>query len=301
MKKAIIAGGCGLIGVALAEKLAKNNFDVTILSRNFKRKNCPAKLAYWNPAENKIDLPKDETFEVIINLAGENIAEKRWTQKRKKEISESRVNATKTLFNFFSESRNFPSLYIGASAAGYYGSVTENKYFSETDIPGNDFLANVCVQWENKALKFKTANCRTVIFRIGLAFSKNGGAFPKMTQSLKFGVIGSIGSGKQIIPWIHIDDLTEMILFAINNRNVNGIYNAVSHAPVSFDEFVSEIRKIKKAIRLPNVPAIAIKLIFGEMSSILLEGSPVSAKKIIDAGFDFTFKEISSALQNLLD
>ncbi len=293
-----IAGGSGLIGRALAEKLANKNYVVKILTRN------PEKIAdyeavYWNPSKNEIDAKKILDSDFIINLAGENIADKRWTKSQKEKILKSRTDATKLLYNTFSSDKNKVRAYVGASAVGFYGAKTVNKIFTESDKSGNDFLAEVCTLWENDARSFEKLNIRTVILRIGVAFSKKGGAFPKLALPLKFGVINSIGTGRQILPWIHIDDLTEMFQFAIENENLNGVFNAVAPKPISYNELVREMVKIKKAVRLPNVPAFLIKAALGEMSAILLEGSAVSSKKIVDAGFRFKYETIDKALKNL--
>jgi len=296
MRTIVIAGGRGLIGSALARKLRERNYIIKILTRE-KSLQDASPFVYWNPASGEIEKEKLLPTDVVINLAGENIANGRWTKSKKGKILQSRIDSTRFLYSLFASSGI--KKFISASAVGYYGTVTTDKVFDEYAPPGKDFLARVCTQWENEALKFSEVNIQTAILRIGVVLSKEGGAFKKLTASLNFGVINSLGKGNQILPWIHMDDLTEMIIFLIKNQSLEGIFNAVAPDPISFNEFVQEITKLKKVIRLPNVPAFLIKLLLGEMSGMVLEGSKVSADKIISRGFNFQYPDIKSALENL--
>ncbi len=298
-KKVVIAGGSGTIGIKLAEELVRRNFAVAVLTRN------PAKIKkidaiYWNPDKNEIEAEKISGADFIVNLAGANIADKRWTRKRKREILESRVNSARVLFELFKKIKQKPQAYVSASAVGYYGAKTTNKVFAERDKNGGDFLAKVCRQWEKAAAEFEKINVRTVIFRIGVVFAKSGGAFPKLTQLLKFKVINAVGTGKQIFPWIYIYDLVEMFVFAIENSKLRGVYNAVAPAPITFNDLANKIAKASGAFRLPNVPSLPVKLALGEMSDIILEGSAVSPEKIVQTGFNFKYPEINDELLNKL-
>ncbi len=295
----VIAGGTGLIGRAVARKLAAGNFRVKILTRK-PLVNSENEHVYWDPENGEIDVSEIEDTEFCINLAGANIAEKRWTKKRKTEILRSRVNSARLLFEVFGKRESNLKAYVASSAVGFYGAQTLEKTFSEKDAAGEDFLAKVCAAWEKESLRFQTKNIRTVVFRTGVVLAREGGAFPKLTQTLKFGFMNAVGNGKQILPWIHIDDISEMYLFAIRRESVSGVFNAVAPFPVTFDEFVTETLKIKKAVRFPNVPAGFVRMLFGEMSDILLNGSAVSSRKISDAGYQFEFPRISAALEDLL-
>ena len=292
-----ISGGTGLIGKALAKRLREKDYDVKILTRN------PSAVSeyeavYWNPAKMEIDSDKIADSDFIVNLAGENIFGKRWTKSQKEKILSSRINSTRLLANLILEEKITPQAFISTSAIGYYGSEITRNLFTENDKPGNDFLANVCVAWEAEAKKVEPKT-RTVIFRTGVVFSKEGGAFPKLTFTLNFSFINSIGSGEQFLSWIHIEDIVNIFLFAIENRNISGVFNAVAPESVTFNYFVNEIRKMRNVFQLPNVPSFLIKLFLGEAANSILGGSAISSQKIIKEGFRFRYPALESALENL--
>ncbi len=297
MKTVTISGGTGLIGQALAKKLQEKGYNVKILTRN------PSAVSeyeavYWNPAKKEIDADKIADSDFIVNLAGENIFRKRWTKSQKEKILSSRINSTRLLTDLILEEKIKPQAFISTSAIGYYGSEITRNLFTEKDKPGNDFLANVCVAWEKEAKKVEPKT-RTVIFRIGVVFSKQGGAFPKLTFPLTFGFINSLGSGEQFLSWIHIEDIVNMYLFAIEEQNIGGVFNAVSPEVVMFNYFVNEVRKIRNVFQLPNVPSFLIRLFLGEAADAILGGSAISSQKIIKEGFRFRYSTLKSALENL--
>lgn len=297
--KVLIAGGSGFIGYNLAKLLNSKGFNVAILTRNYKSKSV-FKQIHWDVDNFTIDDHTFEKFDYIVNLAGASIAERKWSEKQKKKIEESRLKSTNLLFDAIKNLKEKPKAYISASAVGYYGSITSEHIFNETDKVGSDFLAGVCKKWEDASLKFESIGIRTVVLRTGVVFDKTQGAFPKMTQSLKYGFIAGVGSGKQYIPWIHIDDLINMYHYSIENEKIRGIYNAVSPEHCTQNELTERIKIISRKIKLPNLPEILLKAFLGEMSSILLFGSRIASDKIIKTAFNFKYKKIEHALVVLL-
>jgi uncharacterized protein (TIGR01777 family) len=297
MTSILITGGTGLIGKHLCNVLRSKGYNILILSRN--KTNNP-NTYYWNISENYIDPKAIQTADYVIHLAGSGIADKRWTKKIKKELIDSRVKSANLLFSKIKTLNPNLKAFISASGIGYYGTITSEKIFKETDASGNDFLATVCKVWEEASNQFNSLNIRTVILRTGVVFSKKGGAFEKMSQPIKLGFGSPIGTGNQYIPWIHIDDLCNMYVEAIENNELNGIYNAVASDYVTNEFLTKSIATIlDKKAWLPNVPSFILKLIFGEMAVILLEGSRVSAEKIKSTGFKFKYPFLLEALKDL--
>ena len=299
-KRVLIAGGSGFIGSFLTKYLKSSGYDVAILSRDAAN-NKTSESYYWNISKGEIQENALNKVDCIINLAGENISSGKWTASQKIKIEESRTKSAEILFDAVKKIDKKPESYISASAIGFYGTFNSDKIFSETDKSGDDFLAEICRKWEHSAMQFQSLGIRTTILRTGVVFSELYGAFPKITQTLKFGFISAIGSGNQYMPWIHINDLVKMYRFAIENGEMKGIYNAVSADHINHNELVAKIRNLSnKQLKAPNIPAILLKAMYGEMASILLYGSRVSADKILKTGFEFDFPNIDSALSSLL-
>jgi uncharacterized protein (TIGR01777 family) len=290
--KVLITGGTGLVGQLLQKKLVNRNFTVQILTRTPKNDHEFA----WDITKNYIDERVFKNVNYIIHLAGAGIADKKWTVKRKQEIIDSRTKSTKLLLDKVQELKIPLRGFISASAIGYYGAITSEKVFTETDIPANDFLGNVCKLWEESVLEFNQIAIPTTIFRLGIVLSKNGGALEKM----KTPIISPIASGKQYLPWIHIEDLTDMFIFAVEN-NLVGIFNAVApeeQTSFSFSKLLA--KKIKRPFIPIGIPIFILKHLFGELSIILTTGSRISSKKIKDAGFKFSYKNLKKSLDNLI-
>lgn len=298
METILITGGTGLIGKTLQQKLILLGFKVTILSR---RKSEDLNVFYWNISEGIIEEKAIKQADYIIHLAGAGIADKRWTAKRKEILVNSRVNSTQLLLKKVKELNPNLKGFIAASGIGYYGAITSNKIYNEEDIPGSDFLAEICKVWEKESFKFQKNNIRTVVLRTSVVFSEKGGALEKIINPIKKGIGAVLGTGKQYMPWIHIDDLCTMYVEAITNKNIIGIYNAAAPEHITNKELTLKIAAIlNKKIILPAVPSFMLKLIFGKMAIILLEGSRVSSKKIEKTGFSFKYTTVNSALKNLL-
>lgn len=291
MENVLITGGTGLIGSALTALLEKEGYNVRILSRNPRTKN----QFKWNLKDQYIDDKAFENLHHIIHLAGAGIADKRWTPKRKQVIIDSRVNSVELLFSKTESSQIDLKTFVSASGIGYYGAVTSDHIFIETDEAENDFLGQVCKVWEEAVLQFESINIPTTILRTGIVLSANGGAIEKM----KTPIVSPLGSGHQYMPWIHIDDLCQLYLSAIQGK-IKGIYNAV--AP-EYQTNKSFSKKLSKSLGRPyipfGVPAFGLKTIFGELAIIPLTGSRISCEKLINDGFEFKYPKLSEAFENL--
>ena len=291
MAKIIITGGTGLVGKRLSKLLIDKNHEVVILSRNPKEEN----EFKWDISSNYIDEIALLDTDYIIHLAGAGIADKRWTKERKQIIIDSRVKSSNLLYDKINELKINLKGFISASGVGYYGAVTTDKIYEETDKAGTDFLGDVCQKWENAAQQFSTKNIPVTILRTGVVLTDNGGALDKM----KTPIITPLGSGKQFLPWIHLDDLCAIYIKAIDD-NLEGVFNAVAPEHHTSKTFSKELAKsIGKPYLGIGVPSFMLKLVFGDMAKILLEGSKISAKKIEKNGYSFRFKTLKKALNNL--
>lgn len=285
MKNVLITGGTGLIGRTLKRKLSDENYNVRILSR----KNISAKDGFnWDPENKIIDTEAIDFADIIIHLAGENISTKRWSKEQKEKIVKSRVESAQLLKNAIENSEKKLEKFISASAIGYYGTFTSEKIFIETDKPGNDFLAETVKKWEESAMQFNEYGIKTVIFRIGVVMSPEGGALAKMINPVKRFASFPVGNGKQYVPWIALTDLVKLFTFAVKNDSFEGIYNAVNPKNFTNVEIMKDLAKIYNKPFIPiGIPAFMLKLIYGKMSGLLLKGSRVSAEKILKTGFQF--------------
>ena len=296
MRKVLITGGSGLIGRRLSFLLKSRGYEVRILSRSNNPKNS-YKTFLWNISEKTINDSAFEDLNHIIHLAGAGIADKRWSEKRKKKIIASRVASTNLLYNTVKRLKTPLDSFISASATGYYGAITSETIFEEKDKPAKDFLGKVCSLWEDSIFQFNEIKIRTVALRTGIVLSKDGGALKKM----KTPIITSLGNGKQYMPWIHIDDLCELYIKAIEDQEFKGAFNAVSSEHISNLSFSKKVSKIfNHQFLAVGTPSFILQIVFGEMSTIILNGSRISANKIKQAGFKFKFEDLKKALKNLL-
>lgn len=298
MKKILIAGGTGFVGKALIKHLINCGYIVHVLTR--KRSNINTEniqFFQWDIEQNFIDEKAFEGVTKIINLTGANIGEKRWTNKRKIEIMESRTKSIDLLYTYV-KTRNYSiNTFISSSAVGYYGAVTTDELFTETSNKGNDFLASVCDKWEKSALQFERLGVATLILRKGVILGKDGGMYQKLAPLAKLGINTSLGNGKQFLPWIDIRDLVRLYEFILKTKEINGVFNVVSCEHMTMNHFSKVLlHSFGKTSFLPNAPAFLVKLLFGEMSAMLLEGSRVSNKKIKQTGFKFEYSSIEKTL-----
>jgi len=299
METVLITGGTGLIGRQLTRKLKEKGYNVLLLSRKSSPGNGHS-VYNWNPDKNEVENEVIERSDYIIHLAGAGIGDKRWTKKRKELILSSRIKTCELLFKKVQESGTKLKAFISASGIGWYGAETSEKIFSETDPPAGDFIDDVCRQWEQSADRFQESGIRTVKIRTGIVLARKGGALGRMTLTVRPGLGSALGSGRQYNPWIHIDDLCNIYLRAIEDKSMAGSWNAVAPEHITNREFMRKLAKVlEKPFFFPAVPSFAIKLLFGNMSEILLKGSRVSAGKILSAGYNFEFPDLENALKNL--
>ena len=298
MKKILIAGGTGFVGKQLIDFLVGKSYSIHVLTRK-PSANSTENICFfrWDVERQYIDKKAFEGVEILINLTGANIGEKRWTNDRKKEIIDSRIKSINLLYQYISENKFNINTFISSSAVGFYGAVTTEKTFAETSESGNNFLASVCQKWEDAALKFKDLGVSTVILRKGVILGKEGGMVKKLSPLAQLGINVSLGSGEQYLPWIDIRDLLRLYDFFLSNPQLSGIYNAVATEQITMNDFSKVLLKsFGKKSFLPNAPAFVIRLLFGEMAVMLLEGSKVSNDKLKSTGFSFEFDTIEKSL-----
>jgi len=296
----LITGGKGLIGKYLTSLLLQEGYKVSHLSRETKGFG-KIRVFRWDPAKGYLNPEAFEGIDYLVHLAGANIGEKRWTNKRKEEILNSRIKSAGLLFRTISENRISLKAFISASATGYYGSVTSDRIFSEDDPPGKDFLGSTCRLWEECADLFEGLGIRTVKLRTAIVLEKRDSALTKLMTSAKYGIVVRLGNGKQYFPWIHINDLCNIFLKAITDRNMSGVYNAVAPEHINHNDFVKTMARVMhRPVFIPAAPAWILRAAMGEMSDIVLKGSRISSEKIINAGYCFRFDKLDSALENII-
>lgn len=297
-ERILITGATGLVGSRLTNRLRDQNFSVLHLGRS---QGVSGVSSYtWNVDESQIDERAFEGVGTIVHLAGASVAPRRWTARRKKEIMDSRVLSTRLLFDTCRRIPNRVHTLICASGINYYG-FNDSGRRRENDPPGSDFLSRVTQAWEKEADKFTGMGVRVVKLRIGTVLSRDGGALKPLALPVKFFAGAPLGSGKQPVSWIHIDDLCGIILKAIAHPQLHGAYNAVAPGSTTNADMTRAIGKIlRRPILLPRVPAWVLRIVLGELSEIVLKGSEVSSEKIQEAGYAFTFPELIPALKDTL-
>jgi uncharacterized protein (TIGR01777 family) len=296
--KILITGASGLIGKHLTELLEKNGHEVSHLGR----KKQPGRSSYtWDIAKGRIDDGALDGKDVIIHLAGAAVADKRWTDARKKEIIESRTESTKLLINELQRRKHHVKTIVAASAIGYYGFKNSDHVYQETDPAGDDFLATVVKLWEVEEDKISDLGIRLVKIRIGIVLTTKGGALKEMMKPVKLYAGAPLGTGRQFLSWIHIDDICGMFLKAVEDQSMYGPYNGVAPRPVDNREITSLIaRSMKKPLILPSVPGFVLKLLLGEMADLVLQGSKVSSARIQSTGFKFLYPDCKEAVNDLV-
>jgi uncharacterized protein (TIGR01777 family) len=293
-----ISGASGLIGRRLLKVLAKDGQSLTVLSRHAGTNLPPGvRLAVWNPVKGEPPADALREADAVIHLAGTPVAQ-RWSAQVKQDIRESRVVGTRNLVAALSKLQRKPGVLICASAIGYYGS-RGDEMLTESAAPGGDFLSEVCVAWEKEAQAAEALGMRVVRIRIGIVLDARGGALPRMLPPFRMGAGGKLGNGKHWMSWIHLDDLAALFQFALT-KPVSGAVNGVAPNPVTNADFT---RALAAAVHRPAifpVPAFGLRLLFGEMSEILLASQRVAAQAAQSAGFTFRFPELAGALADVL-
>lgn len=291
-KKILIAGGTGFIGKSLADTLQRAGHEVRILSR----KSNATNVYLWNPEKREIDLAAFDGIQLLINLCGSGIAEKRWTTERKKDLHDSRIGTNALLF---SKIEHMPALeqFICASGINAYGFDTDDVQHLETDPFGTDFLSDLVKQWEESADVF-AVKCAVVKVRTAVVLGREGGALTRMLPAIKIGIGSPLGSGKQFMPWIHVDDLVGIIQHAID-KHLEGAYNAVACCDSNATFMRTIAKQLKKPFFFPAVPSFVMRMLFGEMADVLLKGTSASNQKIIKAGFSFQHSTLNDAVHDI--
>ena len=305
MQTVLITGGTGLIGSALAKYLCAKGYQIIIFTRSpaNKENNKSIRYAAWDIKKQEIDIDAFSSADIIVHLAGAGVVDKRWNEAYKKEIVESRTLSSKLLIDTLKNHTNKVKAIISASATGWYGPDKEpGKSFIETDQAYTDFLGHTCQLWEQSIEPAQLLGVRVCKLRTGIVLDNDGGALAEFKKPLKFGIAAILSSGKQIVSWIHIDDLCRMYSYAIENEMMNGSYNAVAPLPVSNKQLTLTLAKAMRGnFFVPmQVPSLVLKLILGESSIEILKSATVSCEKIRATGFDFLYPSIDAAMKELL-
>lgn len=306
MAVVLISGGTGLIGNRLSQLLTERGHEVVVLTRNTRKQhNSNYTFALWNPDKGTIDLTALAKADCIINLAGEGIADKRWTAKRKKVIAESRVKSGQLIVKALRENPNKVKAVVNASAMGWYGEddlLKEGQTAFTEEMPAAaGFLGTTCAAWEASIDPVTELGKRLVKIRVGLVLSLNGGALKEFVKPVRFGFAAILGSGRQMQSWVHIDDICRIFMYAVENDKMSGVYNGVAPRPVDHKTLVLELAKQMKGsfFITAYVPSFLLRWMLGEMSVELLKGLTVSSNKIRKEGFQFLFPSIEAAIKDL--
>lgn len=300
-RKVLITGGTGLIGKRLTELLLEKGYEVAILSRG--KKNIPSVKVYeYDTEKDYIETGALANTSHLIHLAGAGVADEHWTEKRKKIILDSRIKPIELISRKLKAEQIVLKSFISASGSSYYGEDSGDKRNTEQDPPNSDFLSYVTVEWEKAADLIAQTGVRTVKLRTGIVLSEDGGALAKMAQPARFGFGAPLGSGKQWVSWIHLDDLCGMYIEALESETWEGAYNAVAPGPVTNAQLTDLICKaLNRPQWLPNVPGFALRLVFGEMANVVLGSSYVINERITkDTDFKYQFTDPELALQDIL-
>jgi len=295
--KTLISGSHGLVGTALIQALESEGHDIFRLVRYAPHSETEIE---WSPDRYSIALARLEGFDAVVHLAGESIAEGRWTDEKKTQISESRVKGTRLLGDALANLTNPPQTFVCASAIGYYGD-RGDELLTEASAPGNDFLSGVCVEWESATALASKKGIRVVNCRFGIILDAKGGALKKMLPPFRMGVGGKIGSGKQWMSWIALDDVVGGIKFALANDSIRGPVNFVTPAPVTNADFTKTLGKILSRPTIFPIPAFGVRLMFGEMAdALLLSSQRVQPQQLQSNEFEFLYPDLQGALQHAL-
>ena len=296
--RVLITGASGLIGTALQKSFAEKGYEMLLASR---KETSDEQHIQWSIEDGFADPEKLEGIDAVVHLAGESVSGLRWTEDKKKGIRDSRVLGTRNVVDAISKLKHKPKVFVAASAIGFYGERGDDEV-TESSAAGDNFLAEVSKAWESESRRAEDAGIRTVLLRTGIVLSKDGGALATMLTPFKLGVGGVVGSGKQWMSWISLDDHVAVINFAIENENLRGAVNAVSPNPVTNQEFTKTLGEVLYRPTFLPLPEFAVSMVFGEMGdALLLASTKVLPKRLEDAGFEFKYPELKAAIQNAVN
>lgn len=301
--KVAITGGTGLIGRALADELVAGGHEVVLTSRRpeaVENLSEGVSARRWDTASTDELAPILEEVEAVVHLTGENIGAGRWSDERKRRIRDSRVRSTEALTQAFAGCERKPGVLIQASAVGYYGPRGDEP-IPETTPPGSDFLARVCRDWEAASAPVEELGVRRAIARTGVVFSEKGGALPRIVLPFKLFAGGPVGSGRQVLPWIHLRDEARAMAHLIETEEARGAFNLAAPGAVTNRELASELGRVLGRPSFVPTPAIALRLALGEMATLVLDGQRAVPTRLLESGFDFRFPKLDAALRDLLD
>ncbi len=296
--KLLIAGGTGFIGTPVCRTLAQHGHELLVLTRRATPRPQQGRTTFlsWETPDWQRPVAG---IQGIINLAGESLAAKRWSPRQKLLIRESRVQTTRRLINAIAGELEKPGVLINASAVGYYGA-HGNEELDETAPPGSDFLAEVCQAWEAEAQRAEALGVRVVRLRIGVVLGSGGGALAKMVPPFRLWIGGPLGSGRQWVSWVHRDDVVGLIEWALTRREVSGAVNATAPAPVTMQQLCAALGRVLKRPSWAPVPAVALRLLVGDMADVLLTGQRVVPRVALRVGYVFRFPDLMGALDACL-
>jgi len=294
----LLTGATGFIGKRLSQKLISHEHQVVAWVRN--KNKAKAVLDQKITCVERLEELKEPQFDVIINLAGEPIADKRWTAARKLTLRSSRIDLTEKLIKYIKSLNKKPKVILSGSAIGYYGSQRPDLELDENSDSIDGFTHTLCADWETAAASLADDTTRVCLLRTGIVLGKGGGVLGKMLLPFKLGLGGPIGNGQQIMSWIHLQDWIKAALFLIENEDLSGPFNLVSPNPVSNKEFTSALAKTVHRPAIFRVPCAFLKLVMGESAELLCEGQRVIPKRLLDAGFKFDFDLLEPALNNVV-
>lgn len=301
--KVAITGATGLIGTKITNLLKEGGHEITVLTRNVSKAKAALPQAddfvEWSPKQNRELQNAINGKNAVIHLAGENLMSSRWTEEHKKKVRESRVLGAREIVDAIKKAESRPQAFLSASAIGYYGRTAEGEVTEEAE-PGKDFLAGVIKELENETTKVDEFVVRRVNIRIGIVLDKNGGALAKMLTPFRLFIGGPLGTGKQWFPWVHIDDVANLFVFALTNSNVQGALNAAAPDSITMKDFSKALGKVMKRPSIFKVPEFVLKIVLGEAANVVTKGVNVQTKKTLELGYKFKYLDVQSALKNLL-